>query len=448
MNRLTRLKAAVVAAVLMLQPMLVGTSSLRPLPQFSGLDSRTLLLPDGRLLRVGGSDSEGAHGRVAIWSPVDGEWSQLPFELMAPRLGHTATLLPDGTVLVLGGRDESGGFVETAEIADPMAGTTDWANYASAPRTSHSATVLTDGRVLVVGGVGVEGVVRADAELWDPWTGNVARVGGHLLSARSRHAAELSDDGRVRLKGGIDSTGLMVGTEDELYDPVADTFQRALEPAMFPGSSGVFLSGGLPHNESVDVALETIVSLRFSGPLLVTSVSERTVQLSRSGLVVPAKVVALEGGRLVFLSPATPLEPSTRYTITVQGATDEVGGHVPPAAVSFVTSSREDRFRPSSDDESWTPTEGQWRTGRSRSPWEDLPPRFSLPDVTALSGRVLRLNGQPLKGVVLELDGTRALTDETGRCCTEELRAVRGRRHDRSGEDQRSSLHQLADACG
>jgi len=52
-----------------------------------------------------------------------------------------------------------------------------------------------------------------------------------------------------------------------------------------------------------------------------------------------------------------------------------------------------------------------------------MPPLEALPGVTALSGRVLQLNGVPLSGVLLQIDDKRSLTDETGRFLLEEITA-------------------------
>jgi YD repeat-containing protein len=61
------------------------------------------------------------------------------------------------------------------------------------------------------------------------------------------------------------------------------------------------------------------------------------------------------------------------------------------------------------------------RTGRPVSPWQDLAPLEAPPGVTALAGQVLQLNGAPLPGVTLELDGRKTRSDRTGRFLLAEL---------------------------
>ena len=78
------------------------------------------------------------------------------------------------------------------------------------------------------------------------------------------------------------------------------------------------------------------------------------------------------------------------------------------------------------DDWEWT---GARRDGRPYSRWQGLPPLQALPDITALAGQVLRLNGEPLADVTLEVAGevgsspAKARTDETGRFLLTDLPA-------------------------
>ena len=77
--------------------------------------------------------------------------------LAQPRGLHTATLLPDGRILVVGGGDD--GDLASAEVWDP---TTASFSPTGSPAEAQggTATVLPDGRVLFVG--------DASAEVWEP----------------------------------------------------------------------------------------------------------------------------------------------------------------------------------------------------------------------------------------------------------------------------------------
>jgi hypothetical protein len=63
------------------------------------------LLPDGRLLLLGGENSNGAVSTAAIRDPRTGVATNLKRGLLHARFGHTATLLPNGMVLIFGGTD-------------------------------------------------------------------------------------------------------------------------------------------------------------------------------------------------------------------------------------------------------------------------------------------------------------------------------------------------------
>jgi hypothetical protein len=61
------------------------------------------LLPNNKVLIIGGGVSANISNSAEIFDPLTGESVELPWRMRIPRNGHTATLLPDGRVLVVGG---------------------------------------------------------------------------------------------------------------------------------------------------------------------------------------------------------------------------------------------------------------------------------------------------------------------------------------------------------
>src|SRR5690349_3736587 len=69
--------------------------------------------------------------------------------LKTARFHHTATLLPDGRVLVVGGEQGRGSPLASAELYDPATGTFSETSSLSTARDGHTATLLRNGLVLV-----------------------------------------------------------------------------------------------------------------------------------------------------------------------------------------------------------------------------------------------------------------------------------------------------------
>src|SRR2546423_1083964 len=90
---------------------------------------------------------------IALAQPCRG--ASVGFEntgsLAQARAHHTATLLPDGKVLVVGGYDGNRDLA-TAEVYDPASRTWTATGSLANRRSNNTATLLPNGKVLVVGG--------------------------------------------------------------------------------------------------------------------------------------------------------------------------------------------------------------------------------------------------------------------------------------------------------
>ena len=151
------------------------------------------MLPNGKVLVLGGINSSGNLTNAELYDPASGTWTNTG-SLNAARYQSTATLLPDGQVLVAGGYATGGTYLASAELYDPAGGT--WTNTGSlnTARGFHSATLLPNGQVLVMGGLALVmggGGISAQltsSELYDPATGTWTPTGSLNTGALEFHS--------------------------------------------------------------------------------------------------------------------------------------------------------------------------------------------------------------------------------------------------------------------
>ncbi len=160
------------------------------------------------------------------------------------------------------------------------------------------------------------------------------------------------------------------------------------------------------------------VSLCFSKPLTVTSLTPQTVSLEGPDGRIATRVIAAENGRLAFIWPTDALSNGATYTVRISSAVDQTGTPVAPASISFTTV-QPSVDKAADDGEAWIPDalgQDRWRANRPPSSWESMPTLSAPPGVTAVAGRVLTLDGRPLPDVTLAIDGAgQTSTDRTGR---------------------------------
>ena len=218
------------------------------------------LLPNGKVLIVGGSDGSVPIGSAELYDPAMATFTATGL-LNAARQFHTATLLPSGKVLICGGRGTAGGSVPVAaaELYDPTTGTFTNTGSMLSPRYQHTATLLANGKVLIAGGYKF-GTVAAmgTSELYNPATGMFSATGS-LSVARYNHTATLLGNGKVLVAGGqgdFSSVGAYVDyATAELYDPAAGTFSatgslsiaRLAHSATLLSDGTVLVAGGYNH---------------------------------------------------------------------------------------------------------------------------------------------------------------------------------------------------------
>lgn len=175
------------------------------------------LLKDGRVLITGGHKGRRAniviYSSVEIFDPKTGRFSAHG-DLTVKRHKHDAVLLNDGRVLVVGGSDErdGGGAYRNAEIFDPKKNTfTALGTEMNSPRYKLQGTtiLLPTGKVLIAGGA-------SHAEIFDPQTNTFHRAAGDMGAKKLFATATLLKDGQVLIAGGY-TDGPAVSANAWLY---------------------------------------------------------------------------------------------------------------------------------------------------------------------------------------------------------------------------------------
>jgi N-acetylneuraminic acid mutarotase len=183
-----------------------------------GSGSASVKLQDGRILVAGGMPlTNSAISNCEVYSPTSHQWSNLA-SMTTSRGRHNLILLPDGRVMAIGGRSFPGNIATTlssAEIYDSVQNTWTLTGSLNVGRYNAAAILLPDGRVLVAGGVSASGSTLS-SEVWIPSTGLWQKV-GNLGSLRSSGLALTTPMGGAALFAGGNS-------KVEIFDPVLSSW--------------------------------------------------------------------------------------------------------------------------------------------------------------------------------------------------------------------------------
>jgi WD40 repeat protein len=165
-------------------------------------EQSAILLTNGDVLLIGGVDASGqVLASAELYDPSTSRFTLTTAafpgtgaNMSTGRYEDSATLLPDGRVLIAGGSD-SRTILNTAELYEPTRGSF---ICIGGPATSSgggcnpsmisarnlaSAAALANGEVLIAGGIGLNGILSA-AELYNPDAGSFSSV-ADLLKSRS-----------------------------------------------------------------------------------------------------------------------------------------------------------------------------------------------------------------------------------------------------------------------
>jgi hypothetical protein len=299
-----------------------GTFSLtKGQSDFVKYDHTATLLSTGKVLIAGGFgdgfDCLGASaGNIAeLYDPVAGSFTRAG-NMVALRGGHTATLLPDGKVLIVGGadQDQGGTSLASAELYDPNTAAFTSTGSMSVGRYRLTATLLPNGKVLIAGGVSLDASQPSStAEIYDPATGAFTLTGA-MTTGREQHTATLLADGKVLIVGGRSpvsgSNDLQPTATAEVYDPSTGLFSttgsmtaaRSLHTATLLPSGNVLIAGGGDDNSTAELYNPTTSSFQTTGGMEVGRSGHTATLLSTD--IVGGVVLVVGGGEFDGLATA------------------------------------------------------------------------------------------------------------------------------------------------
>jgi N-acetylneuraminic acid mutarotase len=219
------------------------------------------LLPDGKVLVTGGyNNSAAALTDAEIYDPANNTWTPITDSMAKPRSYHTATLLPNGKVLVAGGFEVEA--ADSSELYDPAAG--DWGGTAPIPSSHaiHTASSLQNGNVLVAGGYDINGNITNNSAVYDPAT-NSWMATLPMNAFRVFHAATTMQNGVVLVSGGEDENGIILNSS-EVFDPVLGTWapvssmsaSRSIHTSTLLPDGNVLVTGGYNNDGNLNSSTE------------------------------------------------------------------------------------------------------------------------------------------------------------------------------------------------
>jgi hypothetical protein len=259
-------------------------------------DHTATRLSDGRVLVAGGRGDLGSLNSTEIFDPTSGAFTSGP-NLNSARSGQSATTLGDGRV-VFGGGDPAG----TVEIYDPQANTcTGVGANLTAPRTMHSAALLNDGNILIVGGSAADGSDVLTAEILNVSTPSVSAVGNQTADGHVRATLRVLPDGKVQIIGSSDHEDM------EIYDPAVNSF--GAHAHVFPiGDSHPALL-----QEIMDAPMRAAMFRLGASSALLNRTGQRVTELPGSNQALVTGGVDSSGA---FLNSASTLNSSTATVTT------------------------------------------------------------------------------------------------------------------------------------
>lgn len=215
-------------------PAFIATSGDPSTPRY---EHSTAMLPDGRVVILGGQQHRGAYSPLTtsdVFNPVSGTFTSGP-ELLVPRFESEAIAIDANRVLVTGGYEEYDLARNTGEILILGTGSVATTNPMSARRLLHQMVKLTTGpnagKIAVMGGF--NGPIpygrptwqaTASVDIFDGATNTFTPLPGSMKTPRGLFTATPLLNGNILIVGGYDANSSSFLASSEIFDPVAGTF--------------------------------------------------------------------------------------------------------------------------------------------------------------------------------------------------------------------------------
>lgn len=291
------------------------------------------LLKDGRVLIAGGvvpgSSSYGQYVATAyLYDPKSDKFVSAG-NMNTARSGHGAELLPDGRVLLVGGAEDRYKVVASADLFDPKQFTEQnpqkaWSKAApmTTKRSGFGTVRLSSGKVLVVGGSTGGQPTLASLEIYDPTSGTWTVPAAGLSEQRAVPAVALLRTGKVLVAGGWHGDKQKYLDTIEIYDAATNTVKAsgARLRAARTGATAVTLKDSAGQ---VLITGKSCNQCTVSGDDLYNPITDKVTAVTHPGGAAPylAAVSRLADGRVLITGGYGTLDRGVVYGYASGGAT-------------------------------------------------------------------------------------------------------------------------------